>query len=439
MRLFRTASEARPSLLRRLPLEEWRVPPAVRRRLREVFGRGTSPQAAVERIIAQVRSEGDKALLELAQKLDGVRLSRLEVTRGETALAYREVDEGLLEALKLAAGRIRFFHQGRLPQSWVDFSEGGLGQLVRPLDRVGLYVPGGTASYPSTVLMTAIPARAAGVREVIMATPPGPAGVVAPAVLVAADLAGVNRIFKLGGAAAIAALAYGTQSVPRVDKICGPGNIFVALAKKQVFGAVGVDGLYGPTETVILADGAADPARVAADLLAQAEHDELASAILMTPSLTLARKVSREVAAQLRSLERRETAARSLRRRGGIIIVRDLAEGVELVNEYAPEHLELLCADPWPLVGQIRHAGGIFVGTTEALGDYVAGPSHVMPTGGSARWAGALTAADFLKVTSLVALGPEAARALAPAAAALARAEGLTAHARAAERRGSRG
>jgi histidinol dehydrogenase len=333
------------------------------------------------------------------------------------------------------------FHQLQLLNSLKDFMEEGVGQLVRPLERVGIYVPGGTASYPSTVLMSAIPARVAGVDQIIMTTPPGKGGEVPPATLVAADISGVDLAFKVGGAQAIAALAFGTQSIPRVDKICGPGNIFVNLAKKVVYGDVDIDGIYGPTETVIVADDSASPEYCAADLLAQAEHDALSAAILVTTSRELAAALDKEVESQLATLERVDIARRSLEGRGRIIVVDDMEQAIELVNIYAPEHLELIVHDASSHIESIRNAGGIFIGESspEVLGDYVAGPSHVMPTGGSARFSSPLGVNDFLKTTSVVALSRDDLRTLGPVAAAIAKVEGLTAHARAVEIRLKKG
>jgi histidinol dehydrogenase len=322
--------------------------------------------------------------------------------------------------------------------SWVDAGpDGTLGQLIRPMDRVGVYVPGGTAPLPSSLLMAAIPARVAGVGQIVVCTPPGKGGHVPNLILAAAYRAGVDRMFALGGAQAIAAFAYGTESIPAVDKIVGAGGLFVTLAKRQVIGSVGIDGFYGPTETMLIADDAADPAWAAADLLAQAEHDVLASPILLTPSRRLAEAVAAETASQLEGLSRAEIAAASLEARGGVVLTSNLAEAVALANAYAPEHLCLLVADPWSLVGQVRNAGGIFVGeySFEVLGDYVAGPSHVMPTEGSARYASPLSVVDFVKRISLIALNASAGARLAEQAAVLARGESLTAHAAAADRR----
>jgi len=404
-------------------------------RIKEVFGRELSPEEALAEIIAAVRSRGNAAVLEYTKRLDGVALASLEATRQETQTAYGAVSQELLGALRLAAGRVRSFHEAAM--SSYQRPVGELGLLVRPLERVGIYVPGGTASYPSTVLMTVVPAKVAGVEEVVVATPPRPDGTLPAATLVAADIAGVDRLFKVGGAQAIAALALGTESIPRVDKVCGPGNIFVTLAKKQVYGLVDIDGLYGPTETVIVADDSASLTLCAADLLAQAEHDEAASAILIATSVGFAQAVSDEVERQLEGLERGDIARAALEHGGGIAVVESVDEAVDLANHYAPEHLCLMVQDARSYIGRVRHAGGLFIGESspEALGDYVAGPSHVMPTGGTARFASPLGVAQFLKDTALVALSEAALKELGPAAAAIARAEGLTAHARALELR----
>jgi len=436
LRIVHGAQKAKETLLKRIPFEEMEVSPQTKERLRAVFGEELTPEQAVGRIIADVRVRGDEALQDYGRRIDGVGLACLEVSEREIEEAYAKIEKGLVSALTMAAERIRFFHLQHRQQSWVDFSEGGLGQMYTPLERVGVYAPGGTAAYPSTVLMTAIPAKVAGVSEVILVTPPQ-AGGVSPLILVAADIAGVDRVFQVGGAQAIAALAYGTQTIPRVDKICGPGNLFVVLAKRRVYGLVGIDGLPGPTETVVVADDSADPALCAADLLAQAEHDVLASAILITPSARLAEETSREVEAQLATLERGGIARQSIESRGGIVVVGSLDEAVELANHYAPEHLCLLVKDGWSWVGKVRNAGGVFLGESspEAVGDYTAGPSHVMPTGGTARFSSPLSILDFVKITSLVALNERALASLGPATAALARAEGLTAHTRAVEMR----
>jgi histidinol dehydrogenase len=429
--------EAAKFLLKRSPLELEKATPEVSRRLKQIFGKKIDPVQAVAQIISEVRNRGDAAVKGFTERIDGITLESLEVEPGKCKSAYAKVAPELIEALNAAADQVRSFHQLQLLHSFKDFMEDGVGQLVRPLERVGIYVPGGTAYYPSTVLMTAIPARIAGVEEIVIATPPGKDGEVPPATLVAADIAGADRIFKVGGAQAIAALAFGTQSIPRVDKICGPGGLFVTIAKRMVYGIVDIDGLYGPTETVILADDSASAECCAADLLAQAEHDVLSAAILITTSAELATDVDKEVRRQLKGLERADIARRSLQERGHIIIVDDMEQAIALVNLYAPEHLALMVRGASSHIESIRNAGGIFIGESspEVLGDYVAGPSHVMPTSGSARFSSPLGVNDFLKITSVVALSDEDARMLAPVAAAIARVEGLTAHARAAELR----
>lgn len=430
------AEEARRTVLVRRPLEERALPPTVVAGIRRAFGADLSAEEVVRRIIARVRAEGDAALRDLGQRIDGVRLDELEVPAAEVRAAPDGIAHDLRTALETAAERVSAFHSHAKPLSWLDPS-GSLGQLVRPLERVGLYAPGGRAVYPSTVLMTALPARAAGVGEIMLCSPPGQEGKVDLRVLATAAIAGVDRVFRLGGASAIAAMAYGTESLPKVDKVLGPGNIFVTLAKRQVFGAVGIDQLAGPTETMLIADATANPSWVAADMLAQAEHDPLATAILLTTSVDMAEWVRVDLERQIAGLPTGATAAESLAANGAIVVVEGLDEAIQLANAYAPEHLCLLVAEPWALVGRIRHAGGVFLGehSPEVLGDYVAGPSHVMPTGGSARFASPITILDFLKVTSLVGLGRAEAATLAPAAAIIAAAEGLPAHARAARQR----
>ena len=385
MRQVRGVAAAR-ELLRRIPLEAEQVPPSVAARLREVFGEELTPEQAVSRIIADVASKGDEALLDYTRRIDGVELSSLPVSKSELDRAKEQLDPSLLEALEMAADRVRSFHQACLPKSW--FDEGtGLGQRMQPLDSVGLYVPGGTAVYPSTVLHTAIPARVAGVKAVIMATPPGKDGRVAQAVLAAASIAGVSQVFRIGGAQAIAAMALGTESVPKVDKIVGPGNIFVTIAKRKLFGVVGIDGLHGPTESMIIADDTADAELCAADLLAQAEHDVLATPVLVTTSEKLAQGIPQELERQAETLERRETARGALEGRGLIALVPTIDDAIDLANEFAPEHLCLVVKEPRSYVEKVRHAGALFLGeySTEVLGDYVAGPSHTLPTGGTAR------------------------------------------------------
>ena len=441
MKLVHGSEEGRRLLARlRRPLAEADLPAAVRREIRRVFGADLDAQAVVERILADVREGGDAAVVRYNEQIDGVQPGAglpLKVTSQEIEDAYAQVDEEVVRALRFAADRIRVYHQKQLGHSLAGFDEGGLSQVVRPLKRVGMYVPGTAAVYPSSVLMAAIPARVAGVGEVYMATPTAADGSISPLKLVAADIAGVDGIFRAGGAQAIAAFAFGSETIPRVDKICGPGNIFVALAKKTVHGLVGIDGIFGPTETLVVADDGADAALCAADLLAQAEHDALATPILITTSDALAQAVMGEIEQQLESLERRDIAAAALEAQGLGIVVETLAEALVLANEYAPEHLSLAVSDGGRYLGQVANAGSVFVGglSAEAVGDYTAGPSHVMPTGGSARFSSPLGVYDFLKVTSVISLDAAALAELGPAAAVIARAEGFTAHARAIERR----
>jgi histidinol dehydrogenase len=428
--------KAKAALSRQVTADSYQVSPALRKKLKEMFAT-EEPEAAVKQIISQVRSRGDKALIELTTKIDGVRLGSLEVEKEALKRAYQQVAPELVAALELATGRIKAFHERQRDGLGNGFSMPGVGQLLRPLERVGVYAPGGSASYPSTVLMAAIPARVAGVREVILATAPKADGLPPPPTLVAADIAGVSRVFRVGGAQAIAALAFGTESIPKVDKICGPGNIFVVIAKKLVYGEVAVDGLQGPSEVFIIADGEADPEYCAADLLAQAEHDPLAQAVLVTTSPELADEVSREIERQLGSLPDDTIAAGSLKDRGKIVIVADIEEAIALANLYAPEHLCLVVDNAASYVSRISNAGCIFVGgrSTVALGDYVAGPSHVLPTGGTARYGAPLNVADFIKYMSLINLDAADLRELGQAAVTIARAEGFEAHARAVEKR----
>ena len=398
-------SLARSALSRQVPADYHQVSPSLKQRLKEMFG-SEDPEQVVRYIIDEVRSRGDGALFDFTLKIDGVALDLLEVDRQQIASAYKEVDSGLVAALELAAERIRSFHISQNDSIGKGFTGRGLGQLMRPLERVGLYAPGGTAAYPSTVLMTAIPANVAGVKETILASSPKAGGVVPPSILVAADIAGVDRVFCVGGAQAIAAMAFGTASIPKVDKICGPGNIFVVLAKKLVYGVVDIDGLQGPSEVIIVADGTADPGYCAADLLAQAEHDPLASAILITTSPRLADEVDREVERQMAGLSRRAIVAESLKTGGRIVVVASIDEAIELANLYAPEHLCLVGDDAAGWVDKVSNAGCVFVGgqSTVVLGDYVAGPSHVLPTGGTARFSSPLNVADFIKFINLVGL-----------------------------------
>jgi histidinol dehydrogenase len=394
-------------------------------------------EQAVRRIIDGVASRGDTAVREYTQKFDRVALDSLEIGRDEVAAARKQLSPELLSALKLAADRIRAFHAAQMNVIQSGTGGPGLDWRVRPLNRVGVYAPHGTARYPSSLLMTAVPAKVAGVPEVILATPRGPDGTLPAATLVAADIAGVDRIFSIGGAQAIAALALGTESVPQVDKVCGPGNIYVMLAKKLLFGTVGIDALQGPSEVLIIADDTASPEYCAADLLAQAEHDELAEAILVTTSAVVAGKVAEEISRQLRELSRKETAAASLEQNGKVVLVSSMDEAVELANLYAPEHLLLMVDSAESYLDRLVNAGCIVLGdrATVVLGDYVEGPSHVLPTRGTARFSSPLSVLDFVRLTNVISVDRNSLEKLGPAAMAIADFEGLDAHVRAVEKR----
>ena len=427
---------AKQSILKRIPMDDMDVPPSVQERITAMFGEPLTPTQVVDRILRDVRTRGDAALSEWNEKLDGRKSDRFAIPKSELQAALEALPAEQRAALEVAADRVRRFHQAQPVTSWMTQSLGGtVGQYVRPIQRVGIYVPAGTAPLPSSVLMSAVPAQVAGVPEIVLVAPPTRAtGQVAPIILATAALIGIDEVYAVGGAQAIAALAFGTQSIPAVDKIFGPGNLFVTLAKRQVYGVVGIDSLAGPTETVVIADDSARADWVAADLLAQAEHDEMAAAVLLTPSRDLAEKVQVEVGKQMEQRTRANVIAVSLQRRSGVVLTRDLDEAVDLANRYAPEHLCLAVRDPWRLAEKVNAAGGIFVGehSFEVLGDYVAGPSHVMPTGGSARFASPLNVLDFVHIVSLIALDPATTRKIAPAAQAIALAEGLDAHANAA-------
>ncbi|MBN1200976.1 MAG: histidinol dehydrogenase [Anaerolineae bacterium] len=440
--IYDNPDDARATILKRHSLRDVAVPGWMADSLETLFGEPVSPAEAVRRIILSVREDGDAALMDWNRRIDGAEPDTLAVPEDAIMGAVDQIPVEVADALCLAADRIRAFHQKQPLTSWIDAgAEGSLGQLVRPVDSVGVYAAGGTAPLPSSLLMSVIPAQVAGVKEIVICTPPGKdGGSVPPVILAAAAVCGVTNVIRAGGAQAIAAMAYGTQSVPRVAKIVGPGNLFVMLAKQQVYGDVGIDGLPGPTETMVIADESADPALAAADLLAQAEHDAIASAILVTPSRPLAEAVAVAVVQQTEALSRAEIIRQSMSSRSGAVIVADLDEAFEVANEYAAEHLCLLVRDPWAWIGRVRNAGGIFLGESsfEVLGDYVAGPSHVMPTGGTARFASPLNVLDFIKITSLIGLEASTAADLSRSAAVLARAEALTAHAAAAEARVNR-
>ena len=390
----------------------------------------------VSDIISNVRQNGDKALFEYCEKFDKAQLSALQVTKEEIDEAVAAVDPELLRIFRDAAANIRKFHSRQVRNSFIINDEDGIlmGQKIIPVDRAGLYVPGGTAAYPSTVLMDSIPAKIAGVKELVMVTPPNAEGKVNPVILAAASVAGVDRIFKVGGAQAVAALAYGTESIPKVDKIVGPGNAFVAEAKRQVFGQVSIDMIAGPSEILIVADGKSNPRHLAADLLSQAEHDKLASAVLVTDSAELALAVQAELEIQIPMLERSEIARASIDNNGKIIVAEDLKTVIEISNEIAPEHLELCVDNPFDYLDSIRHAGSIFMGRNcpEALGDYFAGPNHTLPTSGMARFSSPLSVDDFIKKTQYTYYTRDALARVAGDVARFATAEGLTAHAKSA-------
>ncbi|KMJ55725.1 histidinol dehydrogenase [Bacillus sp. LL01] len=397
---------------------------------------GTSEQReAVETIIQDVREKGDAALLSYTEKFDGATLDGLLVEKAEVNAAYEQIDPGVLNAIRAAIINIHDFHQRQVQQSWMTTKEDGtiLGQKVTPLDSVGLYVPGGKAAYPSSIMMNVIPAQVAGVKQITIVSPPQKDGSIPASVLVTANELGITTIYKVGGAQAVAALAYGTETIQAVDKITGPGNIYVALAKRAVFGRVDIDMIAGPSEIVVLADENANPRYIAADLLSQAEHDERASAVLVTPCQDLADEVKAEVIHQLETLPKREIAQASIQDYGAIYVTKDLDEAVDVTNELAPEHLEILTEDAMSLVGRIRHAGAIFVGpySSEPVGDYFAGPNHVLPTNGTARFSSPLSVDDFVKKSSVISYSKQALKQNGASISALARLEGLEAHARA--------
>lgn len=408
------------------------------KKLKTITSRGEGDssrvETAVKEIITGIRKHGDKALFSYTNRFDGLLVDKktVRVSDGEFRDARKAVSKDIIKSLELAAKRIEAFHRKQLEESWFFHEDDGvtLGQMVRPLERVGAYVPGGKAVYPSSVLMNVIPARVAGVKEVVVCSPT-PGGEINPHVLVAAEIAGADAVFKVGGAQAVAAMAYGTSSIPRVDKIVGPGNIYVATAKRLVFGVVDIDMIAGPSEILVVADESANPMFIAADLLSQAEHDEMASSILVTTSKKIADETIKELRKQLKKLSRNEIAEKSLKDYGAVIIVKDLDEAAEIVNNIAPEHLELSVDRPFELLPKIKNAGAIFLGhfTPEAVGDYVAGPNHTLPTGGTARFFSPLSAADFIKKSSIIYYSEAALKRIGKDAVKIAEAEGLTAHA----------
>ncbi|WP_378954096.1 histidinol dehydrogenase [Pelosinus sp. sgz500959] len=430
------------ALLKKPPFDQVVLGEGAKARIAKVFGSELTAVEVVEKIVNDVRSQGDEAVFRYTSDIDGVTLNAetLEVTKEEFDQAAAQVDGEVLAAIRQAIANVRSFHVEQLPKSWLTYREHGsmLGQSCIPLERVGIYVPGGTATYPSSVIMNAVPASVAGVKEIIMVVPPAKDGSVNPYVLTAAREAGVSRIFKVGGAQAVAALAFGTELIPQVDKITGPGNIFVTLAKKAVYGHCGIDMLAGPSEILIVADQTADPSYIAADMLSQAEHDVLASSILITNSQELADKVQFEVEQQLAQLPRMEIAKAALERNGLILIVEDMIKAMELANLSAPEHLEILTEQPFAMLPYVRNAGAVFLGpySPEPLGDYLAGPNHVLPTGGTARFYSVLNVETFMKKTSIIAYTKEALTAVSHHVITLADSEGLAAHANAIRVRG---
>lgn len=428
--------EAVEKLLKKPAFDQVELNPRIREANKKLFGADLTAAEIVDRIVGDVRRDGDEAVIKYTKLIDRTEFTPEEfvVTEAEYEAAYQEADPAVVESLRKAAENVRRYHQEQKPNSWMTYRDKGsiLGQSVIPLDRVGIYVPGGTAAYPSSVIMNAMPAVVAGVKEIIMMVPPKN-GKINPYVLVAAKEAGVSKIFKIGGAQAIAAMAFGTETIPRVDKITGPGNIFVTLAKKAVYGHCDIDMLAGPSEILIVADKTADPAYTAADMLSQAEHDMLASSIAITDSPELAEKVAVEAEKQLKVLPREEITRASLDRNGMIIITEDIMQAVELANVSAPEHMEVLTEQPFQLLPYIRHAGAVFLGaySPEPLGDYFAGPNHVLPTGGTARYYSVLNVETFMKRTSIISYTQEQLDAVSDDVIRLAEAEGLQAHANA--------
>lgn len=434
-----TVEEAQNSILRRDMALEPTVPSSLQASLDRMFGHGATPETAVSHILRDVGKNGDSSLRDWTLKIDGVQLPELRVDLADIETAVSRIPAELADSLRFAAGRIRQFHELQPLPNWTTSAMGGtLGQRVTPIKRVGVYVPGGTAPLPSSLLMAVIPAQVAGVAEIIVATPPDrETGKVADVILAAAQICGIDKIVMLGGAQAIAAMAFGTETIPQVDKVVGAGGLFTTLAKRQVYGIVGIDGLYGPTETAVVADDSADPAWVAADLLAQAEHDILATAVLFTPSQPFAEAVQVEIGKQLEDLSRAAIIAQALKGQGGIVLTTSLDEACQLASDFAAEHTCIATKNPEAYTDKIPNAGGLFIGerSFEVLGDYVAGPSHIMPTSSTARFASPLNVLDFVKISSIIQLDDATSAKLSPIAAQIAQAEGLTAHANAALKR----
>ena len=428
--------QAVEQLLTKAAFDEVELNPKIREANKKLFGEDLSAAELVRRIVRDVRNDGDKAIVHYTKLIDRVEFEPQDflVSEAEFKAAEAEADPAVVESLNKAADNVRRYHQEQKPNSWMTYREQGsiLGQSIIPLDRVGIYVPGGTAAYPSSVIMNAVPASVAGVREIIMMVPPKN-GKINPYVLIAARAAGVKKIYKIGGAQAVAAMAFGTETIPRVDKITGPGNIFVTLAKKEVYGHVDIDMLAGPSEILIVADKTADPVYTAADMLSQAEHDPLASSIVITDDAELAQKVAAEAEKQLARLQRREIAQASIDRNGLIVIAEDIMQAMHFANVSAPEHMEILTEQPFQLLPYVRHAGAVFLGaySPEPLGDYFAGPNHVLPTGGTARYYSVLNVETFMKRTSIISYTQPALEAVSDDIIRLAETEGLQAHANA--------
>lgn len=438
IRRYENLAEAREAVLRQRLADEVPLPESVQAKIAEVFGERIGVEEVARRVIADVAARGDDAIRHYTRMIDGIELDDFVVAPSRLREAADGLEPPLRRALEVSAERLRDFHERARRNSWLDYREdGAVGQLIRPLERVGVYAPGGRAPYPSSVLMAAIPARVAGVAEIVLASPAGRVGEANPVLLAAAHLAGIDRVYRVGGAQAIAALALGTQTVGRVDKIVGPGNLFVVAAKRQVNGLVGIDGLPGPTECVLVADDSANVEYLAADLLAQAEHDPMAQPVLLATSRQIVNDVLMAAECQLANAPRADIMRESIAARGMAVVTESIEQAIELANLYAPEHMCLCTRDPWSWLPQVRNAGGVFVGelAAESIGDYTAGPSHIMPTGGTARFASPVNLDDFVKISSVFAMGASDVKRLGPPAIDLARAEGLHGHAYAIELR----
>ncbi len=433
------AEEAKNTILKRKNISDSTVSPKINKKIVEIFGQSLTPQEVVKRIIKDVKENNDSALIELTNKIDKSDIAdSIEVKTEEMEAALDNIDLKVKEALERSIERILAFHRNQPISSWITNDSGGyLGQIINPISRVGFYIPGGTAPLPSTVIHSVCPAIIAKVKEIVIVSPPPISQIILATCELIRKFNSRIKIYRVGGAQAIAALAFGTNTIPKVNKIVGPGNIFVTLAKREVFGIVGIDGIAGPTEVMILADGTANHELIASDLLAQAEHDFLSIPILITTNQNIANMVQKSINVQLTNLSRANIAQYAIEQNGGIIVVSNIEEAISIINEFAPEHLSILTKDPWEISSKIKNSGGIFLGESscEVLGDYIAGPSHVMPTGGSAKFLSPLSVLDFIKITSLIALDKKTVANIAPIAELLANKEQLTAHSEAARRR----